>query len=161
MPTLWKMTSFSMCMSVCVCMSAHTHKNTHTPYKENWSWVSILNDGLDAQMRRSAKRNTTLLLIYTNFDQSIVALQCCQSLLYNKVNQPYLYVYSLSFGFPSYLGHHRALSRVPSAIQQVLISYLLYTQWCICGIGDSFKNYKQNYQMTQQYYSRVYTWRKP
>ena len=39
-------------------------------------------------------------------------------------------VYPLSFVFPSHLGHHRAPSRVPCAIQ-VLISYLLYTQYCV------------------------------
>ena len=33
------------------------------------------------------------------------------------------------FGFPSHLIHHRTLSRVPCAIQQVLISYLFYTQY--------------------------------
>ena len=55
----------------------------------------------------------------------------CQFLLYSKVNQLYIYIYSLFFGFPSYLGHHRALSRVPCAIKLVLISYLFYTQQCI------------------------------
>ena len=52
----------------------------------------------------------------------------CQFLLYGKVNQLYVYICPLFFGFPSHLGHHRALSRVPCAIQQVLISYLFYTQ---------------------------------
>ena len=56
----------------------------------------------------------------------------CQFLLYSKVNQLYVYVYPLFFGFPSHLGHHRALSRVPCAIQQVLISYLFYTQYQQC-----------------------------
>ena len=55
----------------------------------------------------------------------------CYFLLYSKVNQLYVYIYSLFFGFPFHLGHRRALSRVPCAIQQVLISYLLYTQQCI------------------------------
>ena len=55
----------------------------------------------------------------------------CQFLLYSKVNQLYVYIYSLLFGFPSHLDHHRALSRVLCAIQQVLISYLVYTQQCI------------------------------
>ena len=32
------------------------------------------------------------------------------------------------FGFLSHLGHHRALSRVSCSIQQVLISYLFYSQ---------------------------------
>ena len=31
------------------------------------------------------------------------------------------------FGFPSHSGHHSVLSRVPCAIQYVLISYLFYT----------------------------------
>ena len=56
----------------------------------------------------------------------------CQLLLYRKVNQQQVYVYSVIFGFASHLGHHRALSRVPCVIQQVLISYLFYTQQCIC-----------------------------
>ena len=53
----------------------------------------------------------------------------CQFLLYSKVNQLYVHIYPLFFGFPSHLGHHRALNRVPCVIQQVLISYLFYTQY--------------------------------
>ena len=34
----------------------------------------------------------------------------CQFLLYSKVNQLYVYIYSLFFRFPSHLSHHRALS---------------------------------------------------
>ena len=56
----------------------------------------------------------------------------CQFLLYNKVNQLYVYIYPFFLGFPSHLGHHRVLSRVPCAIQQVLISYLFYTQCQQC-----------------------------
>ena len=41
----------------------------------------------------------------------------CYFLLYSKVNQLYIYIYSLFFSFPSHLGHHRALSSVPCAIQ--------------------------------------------
>ena len=48
----------------------------------------------------------------------------CWFLLYSKVNQLCVYIYPLSFQFPSHLGHHRASSRVPYAIQQILISYL-------------------------------------
>ena len=55
----------------------------------------------------------------------------CQFLLCSKVNQSYVYIYPLFFRFPSHLGHHRALSRVPGAIHLVLISYLFYTQQCI------------------------------
>ena len=55
----------------------------------------------------------------------------CQFLLYSKVNQLYVYIYLLFFVLPSHLDHHRALSRVPCAMQQALTSYLLYTQKCI------------------------------
>ena len=37
-------------------------------------------------------------------------------------------LYPLFFRFFSHIGHDRALSRVPCAIQQVLISYLFYIQ---------------------------------
>ena len=54
------------------------------------------------------------------------------------MNQLYIYMYPLPFGFPSYSGHHSTLkvefpkkiknkSRIPCAIQQILISYLFYT----------------------------------
>ena len=35
------------------------------------------------------------------------------------------YVHPLIFGFPSHLGHHRALRRVPCAIQQVIYLYIV------------------------------------
>ena len=38
---------------------------------------------------------------------------------------------SLFFRFFSHIGHYRVLSRVPCAIQQVLISYLFYIQQCV------------------------------
>ena len=38
----------------------------------------------------------------------------------------YEYIYILLFGFPSHLGHHRALTRDPCTISQVLtVKYLL------------------------------------
>ena len=40
-------------------------------------------------------------------------------------------LYPLLFGFPSHLGHPRALSRVPCAVQEVLSSYLFYKWWCV------------------------------
>ena len=52
-------------------------------------------------------------------------------LLHSKVNQLFVCIYPLSFGFPFHLGHHRALGRIPSAIQQVLASYLFYM--CMCA----------------------------
>ena len=58
----------------------------------------------------------------------------CQLLLHSKMNQPYMYIYPLPFGFPSHLRHHSALSRVPCAIQYVPLSCLFYAQYqqCIC-----------------------------
>ena len=40
----------------------------------------------------------------------------CKFLLYSKMNQLYIYIYPLFFGFPSHLSHHSALSRVLCAI---------------------------------------------
>ena len=51
----------------------------------------------------------------------------CWFLLYNKMNQPYVYIYPLPFGLPPHSGHHRALSGVPCTIPYILISYLCYT----------------------------------
>lgn len=48
-----------------------------------------------------------------NFYRSIVPLQYGMFLLYTKVNQLYVYIYPLFFGFLFYLGHHTALNRVP------------------------------------------------
>ena len=56
----------------------------------------------------------------------------CQFLLDSKVNQLHKYKYSLFFGSPSHLGHHRALRRVSCAIQYVLMSYLFYIQYQQC-----------------------------
>ena len=46
------------------------------------------------------------------------------------MSQLYVYIYPIFFGFPLRLGHPRALSRVPCAIQKVLISYLFYICQC-------------------------------
>ena len=53
----------------------------------------------------------------------------CQFQVYSQVNQ--LYIYPLFFSFFSHIGHQRVLSRVPCAIQQVLISYQFYIQQCV------------------------------
>ena len=34
----------------------------------------------------------------------------CYFLLYSKVSQLHIYIYPFFLGFPSHLGHHRALS---------------------------------------------------
>ena len=62
----------------------------------------------------------------------------CKFLLYSKVNRLYVCTYPLVFEFPSHFGHHRALSRVPGAVLQILISNLFYTafdfleRWVVC-----------------------------
>ena len=43
-----------------------------------------------------------------------------------------LHIYPLSFGVPSHLAHHRPMSRVLYALQQVLICYPFYTQHQSC-----------------------------
>ena len=63
------------------------------------------------------------------------ALKCCVSFCYTAVKQLYVYIYPLFFGFPSHLGHHRALGKVPCALQQIL-SYLFYTQYQYCGYSN-------------------------
>ena len=62
----------------------------------------------------------------------------CWFLLYNEVNQPYIHVYSLPLDSPPSvpspchpLGHHRASSWAPCAIQQIPTSALFYTQQCV------------------------------
>ena len=67
------------------------------------------------------KKKTGVQLLHTAV--SVSAVQQSQSALF-------IHTY-LFWGFLSHLGHHRALSRVPCAKQQVLISYLFYIQWCI------------------------------
>ena len=43
-----------------------------------------------------------------------------------------MYTHIPFFGFPSHLGHHRALHRFPYAIQSVLISYFIHNSVCVC-----------------------------
>ena len=64
-----------------------------------------------------------------------------QFLLYNKVNQLYIYIYPhisslLHFppshtSYPTPLGHHKAPSCSPCAMQQLPTSYLFYIWQCI------------------------------
>ena len=52
-----------------------------------------------------------LFLIYFYF---LLEYSCCPT--YSKVYQLPIYMYPLFFGFPSHLGHHKALSTVPCVI---------------------------------------------
>ena len=62
-----------------------------------------------------------------NFYWSTVALPCrvCFHCTIKWIHYKYTQIPSF-FGFPSHLRHHRSLSRVPRAIQSILISYLFY-----------------------------------
>ena len=69
----------------------------------------------------------------------------CQHLLYSKVNQLYVYIYIPPlFRLPSHLGHHRALNRVPCAIQQVLIIiYFIHSSVQMSISISQFKSHTQ------------------
>ena len=55
----------------------------------------------------------------------------CQFQVYSKVTQLYIYIYPFFFRYFSHIGYYRILSRVPCAIQQVLVDYLFYIQQCV------------------------------
>ena len=57
----------------------------------------------------------------------------CLFQVYSKVNQLYVHIHPLFFRLFSLVCHDGALSRVPCAIQEVLISYLFYTQRTVLG----------------------------
>ena len=54
----------------------------------------------------------------------VVTLQCIVSAVQPNESATCMRIF---LGFLSHLGHHRTLSRVPYAVQSVLISYLFYT----------------------------------
>ena len=52
----------------------------------------------------------------------------CGFCSYSQVNQLYIHMYCLCFGFPSHLGHHRALRRAPWLYSRFsLVVYLIHT----------------------------------
>ena len=65
----------------------------------------------------------------------------CSFLLYNAVNQLYVYIHLFPLGPPSHtlrpnsLGHHRTPSWAPCALQQVTTCYLFYTWSCACMLS--------------------------
>ena len=67
--------------------------------------------------KKSSSSTNKFILLWTlvfNFYWSIVALQCHVSFYCTakRTSHLYTYIYPLFFGFPSHLGHHRALGRV-------------------------------------------------
>ena len=62
-----------------------------------------------------------------NFYWRIVALQCVLISACGKVNQLHIHmIHRCLFGFPSQLGRHRALDRVPCATQEALsVAYFI------------------------------------
>ena len=55
----------------------------------------------------------------------------CQFQVYSKVIQLYTYIYLFFFRFFSPISYYRILSRVPCAIQQVLVVYRFHVQQCV------------------------------
>ena len=63
---------------------------------------------------------------------------CCT--MYSKVNQLSIYIHAPFFGFPSRVGHHKALSRVACALSLVLISYRFDTCTHACQVPSVVSN---------------------
>ena len=61
----------------------------------------------------------------------------CQFLLYSKVSQLHIHIYPLLFRFCSHIGHYRVLNRVPCAIHQLSILYIV-----LCKFINLFFIYK-------------------
>ena len=90
-----------------------------------------INHKIDTRQISSRKKKIAFLIFFSWFLLAYICFTMLfQSLLFSKVHQPYIYIYPLFFGFLFHLGHHRALSGVHCALQQVL-SYLCDTQYYI------------------------------
>ena len=76
----------------------------------------LCNRCLYTQLHRSIA-NRRVVFCFINFYWVIVTLQCCVHFCYTAKWISYTHTYIPSFGFPSQLGHHRALTRDPCTIQ--------------------------------------------
>ena len=92
----------------------------------------IITVGINNCHSRGEKSGLTFYFL--KFFWSSVALQCCVN--FCCIAKLYVYMYPLSFGFTAYLGLHRALSRVPGAVEQVLIITYFIHSVLVC-IGQS------------------------
>ena len=88
------------------------------------------------QVRKTFFTRTLFFALLIYFLLNILALQCCYFLLYSKVNQLYIYIYPLFYGFPLHLDHHCTFLvahtlKNPLAIQETWVQSL--------GWEDPFK----------------------
>ena len=88
--------------------------------------------------RSMFNRLSLSLINFLKIYQSIVDFQCCiryQFQVYRNVSYLYIHVCVCvcihSFTFFHHVGHYRVLSRVPCALEQVLI---IYKVLCICQL---------------------------
>ena len=67
------------------------------------------------------------VFLFKKFLLSTVDLQCCQFLLYSKVNQLHVFIQPLFLGFPFHLGHYRTLSSLYCTVgsHQLSILYIV------------------------------------
>ena len=72
---------------------------------------------------------------FINFYWSIGTLQYCQFLLYRKMKHSYIYIYPLTFGFPSQSGYHSAFSRVSQAIQYIIFIHNISSVYVLISIS--------------------------
>ena len=91
-----------------------------------WRLCNFKQDNLQSFLKQN--KHPVMIIFLKHFYWNMADLQCCQFLLYNKVNQLYVYIYPLFFRLFSHIAHFRVLSRVSfTRIQQwILISYLFY-----------------------------------
>ena len=66
--------------------------------------------------------------------------------MYIKVIQLYIYIYQLFIKFLSYVGNYTILSRVPCAIQWVLVVYLFF-----CVVVCTCQPQAPNFYSTSRY----------
>ena len=75
------------------------------------SFLSTLDLGKSSnQWNKWCPEELTFSFVKNFLSEYSCFIMFCQFLVYSRVDQLYVYIYPFFFGFPSYLGHHRALS---------------------------------------------------